>query len=381
MNNVGIFAFVDRRQGGVYQYTLTSIQALSSTNKFNYTIFTYNGNNDFDNLRLKVVKIDRNKLEKVAGPSSLILRSMNPFLMLYSNLFKEIDIILSPVLCNHLYMTNKRFILTLHDLQEKYYPGYFTFQQRVGRHIRNLSLTRKASRILCESNYVRNDIMKYLDVNPNKITVLQSPAAVEFSKTDYSKEELNRIRIKYKLPDSYIFYPAQFWYHKNHERLLNAFKIIINKIGGIHLVLSGAKQNNFNHVISKIKDLAIEDNVHYIGYVDAIDLAAIYKMSAMLVMPSLYESISIPIYEAFSIGTPVCASNVFALPEQVGDAGLLFDPNDVNDISAKIYQLLTNHKLRIDIIERARVKMASMNIVNYGIQLESIIHDELTKAQ
>jgi glycosyltransferase involved in cell wall biosynthesis len=133
--------------------------------------------------------------------------------------------------------------------------------------------------------------------------------------------------------------------------------------------------------MGRIKDLSMEDKVHYIGFVDTTDLAAIYKMSKMLIMPSLYESISIPIYEAFSVGTPVCASNLFALPEQVGNAGLLFDPKDVNDIAAKIYQLLTNDKLRIDVVERARIKVESMTIVNYGKQLESIIHDELKKVR
>lgn len=377
MRNIGIFAFVEKNQGGVYQYTVSYVQALSTTNKNNYTVFTYMRNNDFDNLGFKVVKLKKNILEKMAGPFSLIFRSINPLLLLYSHLFKEIDIIVSPVLCNYLYVTNKRFIFTLHDLQEKYYPEFFTFKQRVGRQIRNLVLTKRASRILCESNYVKNDIVKYLAVNPDKITVIQAPAAVEFNKNDYSPDELKKIRLKYKLPDNYIFYPAQFWPHKNHERLLDAFKTIVNRIDNIHLVLSGTKQNNFSQVVAKIKDLFLDDKVHYAGYIDAIDVASVYKMSKMLVMPSLYESISIPVYEAFSIGTPVCSSNVFALAEQVGDAGLLFDPNNARDIADKVLRLLIDDELRQKLVQRGYEKIKAMSFENYSKKLVGIIDAEL----
>ena len=76
------------------------------------------------------------------------------------------------------------------------------------------------------------------------------------------------------------------------------------------------------------------------------ELLYVYKMSIMLVMPTLFESVSIPIYESFFLKVPVCASNVVALPEQVGDAGILFDPNDVYDMAEKISILLNNENLR-----------------------------------
>jgi glycosyltransferase involved in cell wall biosynthesis len=378
MKKVGIFAFVEKSQGGVYQYLLSNIQALAATRNYAYTIFTYTENIDFDDFGFSVVKLRKTKIEKMAGPFSLLFRSLNPLLPLYSGLFKEIDIILSPVLCNHLYLTKRKFIFTLHDLQEKYYPEFFTLKQRIGRHIRNVSLIKMASRIICESHYVKKDIIKYLGANPEKISVLHAPPSVTFNKTEYSVAELLTIRSKYHLPASYIYYPAQFWHHKNHEKLLHAFKIVTNRIDDIHLVFSGAKQNSYDNVMRKIYDLSMEDKVHYIGYIDAADVAAIYKMSKMLVMPSLYESISIPIYEAFSIGIPVCASNVFALPEQMGGAGLLFNPHDINDISAAIYQLLTNGHMRRDLVERASLIMKSMTHRGYGLQLESIIEAELT---
>ena len=108
----------------------------------------------------------------------------------------------------------------------------------------------------------------------------------------------------------------------------------------LHLVFSGSKQNNQGNVVERIHELGLEGRVRILGYVDSADIPALYSLSRMLVLPTLFESISIPVYEAFALGVPVCSSNVVALPEQIDNAGLLFDPNNPSDIASKIAQIL-----------------------------------------
>ena len=90
------------------------------------------------------------------------------------------------------------------------------------------------------------------------------------------------------------------------------------------------------------------------------------KLSLFLVMPSLFESISIPIYEAFSLGVPVCASNVCGIPEQVADAGLLFDPESVEDMKEMIKILLKDAELRERLIIAGKKRLRELDHKNFG---------------
>ena len=111
----------------------------------------------------------------------------------------------------------------------------------------------------------------------------------------------------------------------------------------------------------------------HLGYIDYEDLPYLYKLSEMLVMPSLFESVSIPIFEAFSIGTPVVCSNVVALPEQVGDSALVFNPIDILDISNKIIMLLENEKLKNDLVKKGFERIKNFNHENYKTKLIQLI--------
>ena len=181
---------------------------------------------------------------------------------------------------------------------------------------------------------------------------------------------MTTIKKKYHLPEEYIFYPAQFWPHKNHIKLLEAFSIVQKEFENLKLVFTGSKQNNFQSVDNKIKELQLQNNVIYLGYIDYSDLPFLYKMSKFLVMPTLFESISIPIYEAFSLKVAVCCSDVVALPEQVGEAGLLFDPNNEKDIAKKMTMYLSNNKL---LTEKAELGYLKINSFDYEAYKKSIL--------
>jgi glycosyltransferase involved in cell wall biosynthesis len=99
----------------------------------------------------------------------------------------------------------------------------------------------------------------------------------------------------------------------------------------------------------------------------------LYKLATALVMPTLFESVSMPIWEAFLLGVPVVSSNVCALPEQVGDAGLLFDPNNIDDMAEKIYTLWTNESLRKELIQKGYERTKDLTLENYAKQWEKII--------
>ena len=376
LKKIGILAFGDKHGGGVYQYTQSIIDALKEDKIKKYIIFCNSDEDRFDAYGLEVRKIDKpisSLFVKMIRAFQLFLFIQKPLFFTKKELikFSDIDVFLSPAISAypHFYM-NKPFVFTLHDMQERYYPEFFSKYERFIRWLNNRTLARSANRIICESNFVKNDIVKFTGVNEDKISVIQSPPPENFLNYKFNSLQFDKVREKYNLPEKFIFYPAQCWFHKNHIKLIEAFEIVTKKNKDVHLILTGSQQNNYNNLINRINELNLNNRVKHLGYIDYEDLPYFYKMSQFLVMPTLFESVSIPIYEAFALEVAVCGSNVVALPEQVGDAGLIFDPNNPNDMAEKMMMYLNDENLRKD---KARLGFDRVNGFNHEVYGEKLL--------
>jgi glycosyltransferase involved in cell wall biosynthesis len=195
---------------------------------------------------------------------------------------------------------------------------------------------------------------------------------------DEDESELQAVRVRLKLPENFLFYPAQFWPHKNHLRLIEAFREVVAEFPNLNLVLTGksspkGKRDEYAAVMRAINDIGLSDRVCHLGYVEQHSLRAIYQLATALIMPSLFESVSIPIYEAFQVGTPVAASGILGIPEQVGEAGLLFDPTSVASIRGAILRIARDPEAARRLGKKGRDRMASMTPERYGGQLQSLL--------
>jgi glycosyltransferase involved in cell wall biosynthesis len=126
-------------------------------------------------------------------------------------------------------------------------------------------------------------------------------------------------------------------------------------------------------VMRAIDKFGLNDRVLHLGYVEQDDLQTIYRLATALVMPSLFESVSIPIYEAFQVGTPVAASGILGIPEQVGDAGLLFDPKSVASIKQAILRIVKDPQAASLLAKRGRDRMRAMTPERFGAQLQDLL--------
>ena len=290
-------------------------------------------------------------------------------------IFNDIDLFLCPMVSSypHFYL-NKDYVFTLHDMQERYYPSFFSKRERFVRWLNNKTLAKNSSKIICESNFVKNDIHKFTGIKEDKINIIQTPPPEDFLKVEFLQSSFASIKKKYNLPTKFIFYPAQCWHHKNHIKLIEAFNIVSEKRKDIFLVLTGSQKNNYINVVNKIEELKISEKVIHLGYIDYVDLPYFYKMSQFLIMPTLFESVSIPIYEAFSLEVPVCSSNVVALPEQVGDAGLIFDPFDINDMAEKMILFLDDKNLRAEKGAKGLKRILNFNHDQFKTKLLKVLN-------
>ena len=222
--------------------------------------------------------------------------------------------------------------------------------------------------------------MKFLGIPVGKTRIIQSPPLHNKITSSINLEDSERIKCKYNLPNKYLFYPAQFWYHKNHVKLIRAIELAKKRYEAeIALVLVGHKKNNFDRTVRTIKDLNLEKAVKWLGYVPEEDMPYLYSHATALIVPTLFESVSIPIWEAFYFGCPVLSSNVCALPEQIGEAGLLFNPNNVEDMAEKIYRIWNDEDLRQNLVKKGYERVKNMTLENYAKQWEHIIEEALAR--
>ena len=292
------------------------------------------------------------------------------------------DLIISPYVSTELLFTSKKYIVCPQDTRhlhknnlkigimeklKKYYAEFF-YSLRL----------KNAYRIVVEANYIKEDLMRYYKIPEDRIFIIVSPILI--SKYEIKEERYLVIRNKYNLPSKFIFYPAHFIEDKNHIKLVKALKIIKDKYNEIiPLILVGSKKNNFDNVMKAIEKLNLERQVKYLGYIPDEDMPYLYKLSTALVMPTLFESVSMPIWEAFYLGVPVVSSNVFALPEQVGDAGLLFDPFNIEDMAEKIYNIWTDENLRAELVQKGYNRIKDLTLENYAKQWEDVIKEALNE--
>jgi glycosyltransferase involved in cell wall biosynthesis len=363
---LGVLALAGRDNGGTYQYTLSMLQALRHTTGFEITLYCDPQNPDFTELGYPICDFGESYLQQAAALTAdrMHIRLPDPF--------TSQDILLAPIYALALLHTSKPFAFTLHDLQENYYPENFSRWQRTWRYQVYSSLLRRARHVICESSYVKTDIIRSFGVPEDRVVVIVAPPLRQFL-ADETGEQLQATRIRLRLPDNFLFYPAQFWTHKNHLRLLEAFREVVAEVPDLKLVLTGKKRDQYEAVTSAVNTFGLSERVLHLGYVEQKDLRAIYRLAKALVMPSLFESVSIPIYEAFQVGTPVAASGILAIPEQVGDAGLLFDPKSIASIKDAILGIVKNPEAARLLGKRGRDKMATMTPEHYGIQLQNLL--------
>lgn len=270
-----------------------------------------------------------------------------------------IDVIHTPLQYHLNFTTRVPMINTLHDLQHFHYPEFFTEEQHKSRDTFYKRSSEFSERIIVSFSHVMEDIVRFYDILPKKIDIctvgVDPPRHLDASR-------IPAIRKKYNIPEHYLFYSANTWRHKNHIGLVKALKILHDKYGKkTGLVCTGRKFNDFFLEIQKeVEKQGLGTYVNFTGYIPEDDLLLIMRNASLVVIPTLYEAGSYPLYEAIIYGVPVICSNVTSLPDTIGDERFLFDPRDVNMIAEKASLLLEDRKLREENIENSRRRVGEM---------------------
>jgi glycosyltransferase involved in cell wall biosynthesis len=234
-----------------------------------------------------------------------------------------------------------------HDLQHLHFPKFFTPATIAWREVIYPAGCRFAHTVAVGSNWIKHDVIDKYHISPEKIQIIPwAPPTQSYQKP--TPAHMNAVKNKYLLPSSFALYPAVTWEHKNHVRLLEAMaQLRACKGTSISLVCTGTKNPQYwPKVKSRIKELKLEEQVHFLGQVPPEDLRALYKLAQFVVVPTLFEAASGPVFEAWQEGTPVTCSNITSLPEQAGNAALLFDPMSIDEIADAVFRMASDSSLR-----------------------------------
>jgi glycosyltransferase involved in cell wall biosynthesis len=244
-----------------------------------------------------------------------------------------------------------------HDLQHLHLPQFFTPRNRIEREKRYRAFCKQASLVAVSSSWTKSDLIQNYGLEPGKIAVVPlAPLLSEYPQP--SEQDLAAVRRKFQLPDAFVFYPAQTWPHKNHLRLMEALGLLAKQGLRASFVSSGNKTEYFAEIERRAQELGILERTYFLGFVSALELQCLYRLSRCVVIPTKFEAGSFPLWEAFLAGTPAACSNVTSLPKQAGDAALIFDPDNVDGIAEAIRRLWTDEALRRQLAARGRTNVA-----------------------
>jgi glycosyltransferase involved in cell wall biosynthesis len=243
-------------------------------------------------------------------------------------------------------------VVTIHDVIYLACPE--DLESRIGRLYYSAMMrasARRACRIITDSDFSKQEIIRYLRVDPGKISVIYP--AVDSSFAPASETDVQAALAKYRITRDFIFYTGIYRPRKNHATLIKAFKCFLQNGGDAQLVIAGPLEAGANELAELARKLDIPDRVRFTGFIDDSDLCALYTGARAYACPSLYEGFGFTILEAMACGTPVVCSRAASLPEVGGNAALYADANDPRAFAEALYQACTDEDIRRQLAQSA----------------------------
>jgi glycosyltransferase involved in cell wall biosynthesis len=335
----------DQHEGGVRVYTREIVNALIEQNS--------EPNRQHEILLLFRNPVRMGAYKKGDGVREVLLEGGS---ILYWDQFKVpravrkygIDVLFNPKYSIPLH-TECKTAWVCHGMDWYAMPHGSAFMDRLSHRFLVPRYASKADAIISVSDITREHLRKYLNVPPERIRTIYSGLSDVF-RTRVSPERLEEVRRRFSLPPRFLMYCGAVYPPKNFTRLIQAYAKVGPKQGVPLVIVGGGNRYLSEHELDEPKRQNIADWVRWPGWIANGDLPAIYQQSEGLLLPSLYESVGMPIMEAMASGCPVLTSDRFGTKEIAADAAVLVNPESVDAIAAGIDRLLNDREHRAAIV-------------------------------
>lgn len=362
---IGIDATCWGNKRGYGRFTRELLEALVRIDRTNkYVFFLDSGTADGidlpDSVETVVVQTRVSPAMAAAAEGNRSLGDI--WSMTRSVLRHRVDVFFFPTMYSYFPILNRvKVVVTLHDMIADNYPE-LTFSNSKSKYFWGLKqrfAISQASLIATVSEYSKSQIVKRFNLPTSRLRVI-SEAAQPIFRLIEAGDARSKVLERYGLgpDDTFLLYVGGISPHKNLSILIEAFRQIMSTSqSNVKLVLVGDYKDDpflsaYPTLRARVDELGLADSVIFTGFVPDENLVHLYNAATLLVFPSLDEGFGLPAVEAMSCGTPVAASNRGSLPEVLGDAGVFFDPLNVEEISAVVGSLLNDPDRRRMLRER-----------------------------
>lgn len=413
---IGFYFDCFKKSGGVYQIALNHLEALSKIKNHSFWVFNISPDFPYKEYENKPnwkivdlvkfserkqgkngqgqpsVKVDKRLKRKIVLFGLDIIR----FFHLYrlenfltrikarkrAKIFEHygMDLILFPGTSELSLFTKVPSVVIIHDAHHRLTPefpemskkGQWSKREYVFKRI-----DRNAFRIYVDSEVGKADVIRLYGVKPEKISILR-PLPPPYINTSVTPDEIRAVQKKYSLPDKFLFYPAQFWPHKNHRNLVEAIAMLKEKKIIVPLVLVGSQKElwgEYDRILDLIKKHGLQNQIKILGFVPVEEISPLYKLATGLIMPMFVGWTYVPIVEAWALDCPIIYTTAHGCPEQGSDSAIYVDPHSPEDISIKIKEFWQNPSLRQKLVINGRKKLASWTRDDFDSTIKATIDD------
>lgn len=335
-----------KKPSGLGVYTTNIIKGIESSLSTEDQLLVYTSTPEHfeESKKIQIVKTPKYMSPEYGKIGGLTRFIWNQVVLPFRVKKDKVDIIYSTT--HHgMFLSPIKQILTVHDLLPIIFPGQHKLQYYYFKYILPL-LLKKSSRLVTVSSNTKEDILKSYKFNKSKIDVVYN----SFEKTHFK----NSTSSKYKdMLGEYILFLGASYPHKNLIRTIKAFNKIKTKHPDLNLVVAGGRADYKDQVMEHFKnDNEALNRVVFLDYIPYSDLPILYSNATLFIYPSLYEGFGIPPIEAMACGCPTIVSNTSSLPEVCNNASIYFNPEDINEISSTIINVLKDNQIQEDLIQK-----------------------------
>lgn len=257
-------------------------------------------------------------------------------------------------------------IIFVYDLAFEFFPNCYKNHKRLSK--QTIHACKVADVIVAISKSTKKDLVNYYGIDKKRIEVVYPGCDPLFSPRN--SESIDKIKKKYKINSKYLLFVGTFKPLKNITNIINAF-LSLKYENNYKLILVGSSTS----LTDKLKVLINDNNsVFGLGYVSRTDMPALYSGAELFISPSLYEGFGIPLLEAMSCGTPVITSNCSSMPEVVGNAGIVVNPNSISEITSAIHRILNNKKLKNSLHKKSLIQSKKFSYETSAEKLYKIVN-------
>ncbi len=334
-------------KAGLYQYTyhlVSGLLAIDSKNHYSL-LSSYHHGRGFRGDR----RIENKFVHRFPGRlSHLILEKWGIPIEL---MMGKLDLFHGPCffIPNHLSCSA---IVTIHDMMTLRYPEFLESKESIAYTNKIYISVKRADAIITVSNFTKKEIVELINVSEEKIRVIYNGIDPTFCPTK-DREDIEKVKAKYGVQGPYLLFVGNIERKKNIEKLIHAYMELRNSsIYKYPLVVVGKKSMYFKTLWEAVQQHHAKEHTIFTDVVDDDDLRLLYSGAELFVFPSLFEGFGLPVIEAMASGIPVIASNRTSIPEIAGEAAVLIDPLNVEEIARAMYDVLSNSSLRKHLIEK-----------------------------